>query len=339
MYIVDTVNFLPSPNAGPDTTLCYDEIYNMKGSGGITYTWHPATYLSSATDPNAIAILPNTEHYELIVQNTYGCIDSAPVLLTVRPKLQVKAMVDNATICFGQPIILSAKGAGGLPSTYQYQWVNDSVSGDSIIKKIYQSGWHKVVLHDNCSAGSATDSIYITVAQIVKAEFSWTRNPNSIMKRPIHFINQSLNAISYLWVFRDHDSSELVSPEHIYADSGNYKVMLVAYGLNNCTIDTAYADIKIISNVVTIYIPDAFSPNGDGLNDFFDISGVGIQSYSYNIYNRWGEHLFEAGSGHTSWNGTFKGQPVIEGVYIYQLDVIDIEGQHHYLSGNITLMR
>ncbi len=331
------VHFLPTPNAGPDTTLCYDEVYTMQGSGGVTYTWHPAVYLSSATDPNAVAILPNTEHYELVVQNSYGCIDSAPVLLKVRPKLHIKAVADPSTLCFGQPFILYSKSNGGDSLHYQYQWVNDNQSADSTIIKPSQSGWHKVILSDNCSASNGIDSVYVTVIQPAKAAFVYVPAQRIKVNQNVSFQNQSSYAAKYLWKFDINDTSNIVSPDHIYTDSGEYKITLIAYGLNHCPNDTAYGFIKIIGTQVTIYIPDAFSPNGDGINDLFNISGIGIKSYSYNIYNRWGESIFSSSSG--GWNGNFKGQQVPEGVYIYMFDVVDLEGAHHYMNGNVTLMR
>ena len=133
----------------------------------------------------------------------------------------------------------------------------------------------------------------------------------------------------------------MISPDHVYTDSGEYKIILIAYGINNCPNDTALGFIKIIGTQITIYIPNAFSPNGDGVNDFFDISGVGIKSYSYNIYNRWGELLFSSPSERPgeAWDGNFNGVQVPEAAYIYQLNVIDLEGQHHFLSGNVAVMR
>jgi len=82
----------------------------------------------------------------------------------------------------------------------------------------------------------------------------------------------------------------------------------------------------------------------------FNITGIGIKSYTYDIYNRWGELIYskkiplpplQGGipSSTSEWDGTFKGEQAPEGVYIYKLDVIDVDGIHHYLSGNITLMR
>ena len=337
--IIMDVYALPAADAGPDTILCYNETYTMQGSGGITYVWHPATYLSSSTNPNAIAVLPNTEQYMLVVSNSHGCQDSSPVLLKVRPKLKVRALALNNPVCYGQNITLYTIGSGGDSLHYQFQWVDDGLTGDTITEKGYKSGWHKVILSDNCSPVSVMDSVYVTVILPPKAEFIAVPANKVKINTEISFKNQSSNTLTYLWTFGNHDSSKMVSPVYVYTDSGDYKITLVAYGTAPCLNDTAYETIQITDNQITIYIPDAFTPNGDGINDVFDISGVGIKSYTYNIYNRWGEHLFEATPGHTGWDGTFKGKQVIESVYIYQMDVIDIEGQHHYVSGNILLMR
>jgi gliding motility-associated-like protein len=332
-----TIHPLPQANAGPDTTLCYNEIYTMQGSGGITYTWHPATYLSSPTDPKAIARLPNTERYVLIVSNQFGCSDSAVVLLKVRPKLLVNAAVNAATVCYGQNIVLSAKGRGGDNLHYQYQW-NDGLTGDSVTEKVFNSGWHKIILKDNCTPTPGTDSVFVTVIPASKAGFTWRPLQKIAAGQNISFLNQSSNASSYLWTFGTADRSRAVSPAYSYPDSGEYQVRLIAYSSHNCPDDTAYGIIKI-GEKITIYIPNAFSPNGDGINDTFNLNGIGIASYSYNIYNRWGEHIFENGPGHTGWDGKFKGETVMNGVYIYVIDVIDIYSYHHYLRGTVTVLK
>jgi len=341
---------LPSASAGPDTTLCYDETYTMQGSGGVSYTWHPAVYLSSATDPKAHANLLNTEYYTLIVRNVQGCQDSSPVLLKVHPKLDVKVITNNTSVCYGGAIILLAKASGGDSLHYQFNWTNDNLTGDSITVKAYQTAWHTVVLSDNCTPASASDSVFLTVNPQAKAAYVYSPAIKVKINHSVNFLNQSTNASSYLWTFGTNDSSKSVSPGYIYTDSGVYKVILVAYGLNNCPNDTAIGFIKIISDQVSINIPNAFSPNGDGINDYFDITGVGIKSYSYNIYNRWGECVhseqillppFQGGfaSNPHGWDGNFKGGQVSDGIYMYMLDITDVDGIHHFISGNITLIR
>ena len=342
---------LPNASAGPDTTLCYNETYIMKGSGGITYSWTPSNYLSSASDPHAIAALPNTELYTLLVTNAHGCKDSSQVLLKVRPKLGVKIIADSI-YCYGTTITMHTNASGGDNLHYSFLWPLDgNQKGDSLSETAMSSGWHKIALSDNCSPTQATDSVYITVVPLAKSLFTWVPD-TPLTKLPVTFQNLSSNALSYLWEFGNKDTSTKESPTYVYKDSGEYKIKLISFGFDHCPNDTASRIINIINKLIVIYVPNTFTPNNDGINNYFIISGTGIKSYSYNIYNRWGEHIFSAnsgvsplggnqgaGGGTAAWDGTFKGMPAPESIYIYQLEVIDIEGLHHFLSGNITLMR
>jgi gliding motility-associated-like protein len=121
----------------------------------------------------------------------------------------------------------------------------------------------------------------------------------------------------------------------------------VAYGGGGCGNDTAIQYIQIISGNIQIFIPNIFTPNEDSKNDYFEIKGTGIKDYTYSIYNRWGELIFIANSTAVKsplgdlgvWDGTFKGVPVPEGVYIYLVTVTDIFDEKHYLSGNVTISR
>jgi len=362
---VDTVHIawyaLPKATAGPDTLLCHDQAYTMRGAGGTVYDWIPATYLSSATDPHAKAILPNKQQYILVVSNPHGCRDTSQVLLDVRPPLQIKARTDNATVCFGKAVLLSAIAHGGDSLQWAYNWINDAAKTDTVTIRPTQSGWHKITLSDNCTPINATDSVYITIVPPAKAAFQSIPGNPVKSHEPISFLNQSQNASSYLWTFGDTGKNREASPKYIYTDTGRYKVALVAYGQNNCPNDTAYGYIQVIDGTVAIYIPNAFTPNRDGKNETFSISGTGIRSWSCQIYNRWGELLYSTPSGSLSlpkgsgtqgsngtvslsngsngWDGTFKGQPVPEGVYIYQFTITDIDGYFHYLSGNVTVLK
>lgn len=68
-----------------------------------------------------------------------------------------------------------------------------------------------------------------------------------------------------------------------------------------------------------MYIPSAFSPNGDGINDMFGVKGEGIRDFQILIYNRWGEVIFESTDARKQWDGMFKGNPVEQGTYVYKL--------------------
>jgi gliding motility-associated-like protein len=346
--IIGYLSDLPKATAGPDTTLCYNQTYTMRGAGGINYLWTPAKYLSNDTIPDPKANLPRTQLYTLVVSNQTGCTDTAQVLLKVRPPLRVKLSTAKNRVCCGMTTTLTASPQGGDSNNYIFTWPADSQSGNIITLKPVSSRWHMVILSDNCTPVNASDSIYIEVIPPAKSSFDWTPKTFIKQKKPVQFINTSSNSNSYLWQFGNHtDSSQKQSPAYIYTDTGNYKVMLIAYGIDGCANDTAISYIKVIDGTVAVYIPNVFTPNGDGHNDRFEISGTGIKAFEYSIYNRWGELIFDATSTSVksalgdlgAWDGTFKGAPVPEGVYIFTATITDIDEHKHYFNGNVTVAR
>ena len=110
---------------------------------------------------------------------------------------------------------------------------------------------------------------------------------------------------------------------------------ITAYKRGNTSISSTsnYAEV---THPLHIYIPSAFTPNGDGLNDTFGVKGEGIKNYHLFIYNRWGEVLFESTNPKQQWEGSFSGQPAEQGTYVYQLFASGIESKGK--TGSVTLV-
>lgn len=177
----------------------------------------------------------------------------------------------------------------------------------------------------------------------------------SMVSSEIYFINKSLYADYYFWFFGDGDSSNFVSPRHVFRDIGEYEVMLVAETNKNCR-DTAYRTV-FVGNEFTFYAPTSFTPNGDGINDCFRICGNGIDKNSFilNVYDRWGNRVFETtrfnpdvscdACGLGSWDGTnngnrLKGDPVLSnGRYTWFCEFRDWNGTVYQRSGSVYLLR
>jgi len=125
----------------------------------------------------------------------------------------------------------------------------------------------------------------------------------------------------------------------MYSDTGTYRARLIVTSYDNCT-DTAYKTIKIEGGN-DIYIPNAFTPNGDGINDYFKVSGIGIRSTEMIIYDRWGEKVFEQKGSAVLWNGYNQKQDNMcgEGVYVYLINVVDIHGNLKNFKGTVFLLR
>lgn len=128
-------------------------------------------------------------------------------------------------------------------------------------------------------------------------------------------------------------SSSVCTRAQNVLDSKTYRV--TAYKSGNTTI-TSTSNYAEVIPPLHIYIPSAFTPNGDGLNDTFGVKGEGIRNYHIYIYNRWGEKLFESTNPKQQWDGTYGGQPAQQGVYTYQLFASGIESKGK--TGIVTLV-
>ena len=114
----------------------------------------------------------------------------------------------------------------------------------------------------------------------------------------------------------------------------------IAYDAYGCS-DTAKVAIKInnLTNEITTLTPNAISPNGDGKNDFFFASGLNVTSFGMQIYNRWGEKIFESNDISTAWNGTYKGTMMEYGIYIWTIDFSIGHKESQKKTGHVALIR
>lgn len=164
----------------------------------------------------------------------------------------------------------------------------------------------------------------------------FSTNPNSVLGSiPVVFINTSTNSNAWQWTFGNGSTSQLQNPTQIYNEGGTYSVMLIASSIDGCS-DTAYADVTIIDGLV---IPNIFTPNGDKVNDLFEISGTGFKKFKCLIYNRWGNLMFESEAAQIQWDGTtLAGDPAAAGVYFVVLEIETSSNPITY-TGTVTIKR
>lgn len=235
---------------------------------------------------------------------------------------------------------------GGKPP-YVIKWENENQTTNEI--QFNKSGILKVTIKD--ALGCQTESeVKVTFPDYnyqgggrLNFEFRklvFSSEPEVTIEEQIIFESEiSPEFISWEWDFGDGNKSQERNPVHRYKTAGTFEVQLAGMDIYGCTL-------KELNKVVVtqpeemMVIPNAFSPNGDNLNDSFIPKMKGIREFTLQVFNIWGEKLYE-GSGleTTGWDGTYKGQMVPAGNYIYRIDYVNWEGIKKSSSGNVTLIR
>ncbi|MBU1717575.1 MAG: gliding motility-associated C-terminal domain-containing protein, partial [Bacteroidetes bacterium] len=190
--------------------------------------------------------------------------------------------------------------------------------------------------------GTITIPDMITVYNNPIAQFDADPNTITNISSQVDFFNESLLATSYLWDFGDEETSVDENPFHEYYDPapGTITVTLVAYSNQNCT-DTARVTLKV-KGEYTLFMPNSFTPDGDGINDKFAVKGSGISNdgFKMTIYNRWGEVIYYSTDLDAGWNGRLSnGEKAEQGTYTWQVSFYEIWGKGHLEIGKVTLIR
>ena len=150
--------------------------------------------------------------------------------------------------------------------------------------------------------------------------------------------NLSTGAENYYWNFQDGNVSQEFEPLHNYSDTGHFQVLLTGVGANGCERD--YTQLVIVKPIVSIYVPNSFSPNGDGVNDLFFFKGFGITeiNFEFTVFNRWGELIYQT-SKFQPWDGTERGKDSELGNYIYRIKYSDVNGASEIIEGHFILLK
>lgn len=204
--------------------------------------------------------------------------------------------------------------------------------------------------HQYSKAGSYIDTISnplgcdsIVYSSIIiyprpSADFDFLDNPPD-MDAVVNFYNMSVGANLYLWQFNlpHNDTSTLMNPNYTFHTAGDKYVQLIVKNSNTTCKDTIVKLLNIKDNSV-IYIPSAFSPNGDGLNDFFIPVTKNFDLIHYKVFNRWGEIIFETNNFSPGWDGKYKGVLCIKGIYTYFIEFSSsYNSRKQLVTGIITL--
>lgn len=165
---------------------------------------------------------------------------------------------------------------------------------------------------------------------------------NRVIEMPLAIVSFELSpnviATKFSWDFGDGTFSDQPAPAHEYLHPGIYAVVLTVEDINGCEYE--FKSSIEVTKPVSMLVPSAFSPNGDGYNDDFYIGHNLLAEFSIRIYNRWGQLVYESLDPDFRWTGEgINGGNVHEGVYIFHVLALDIEGLEIEETGSVTLIR
>jgi gliding motility-associated-like protein len=224
---------------------------------------------------------------------------------------------------------------GALPN---HCFVNDPASGGSVTAPLLRDV-SLTVTSDNGCVTTLDKTGYITIYPDPVAGFNAQPQTASIVEPVISLNDVSNGGATWNWYFGDTDtaSGQFIQP-HTYADTGKFDIMQVVSNSFLCR-DTAYQTI-VIEPEFLLYVPSAFTPNGDGLNDVFECKGVFAKEFEIKIFDRWGNMVFASDDITKGWNGGINGSETVQqDVYVYSVKITDINSKKHDYKGIVTLVR
>ena len=333
------------PNA---ITLCSDSSFTLAPSGIIggvnSFVWSSNpnftdTLNASTQDSSLYFLLPSSGTYYLQVNNG-PCSFQDSVSLTVFT--DVISINGPDSVCLNVPVVFNAVNASQDPFTYQWSPSN-VIQGSSIQSSVTvtppQSQY--IYLEATSSNGCVIeDSSYVMVSYINPALVDASANP--ILIEPNAQVSLSVQPggyPSYAWV----PAAPCANPtsQQTTATLQNTTIFTVYVSDGICTVsDTVEVKVyEIICDLPYVYVPNAFSPNGDQNNDILYVRGLFVEKLIFRVFDRWGEMVFETEDVNIGWDGIYQGKKLDPDVYDYYLKVVCYGGLEKITKGNITLMK
>ncbi len=355
----DTITVHPAPRAAfLSACVCFGEATTFQNTstisgGSMTFTWNLGDGSPSvvATEPPP-AVYPLYQHYlaSLLAVSDKGCRDSASMTVCLYPVPQVQFTADPLFDCGIPGLVtftdLSTIDSGYLANfTYDFGdgWTEDFPTGN--ITHTYNQQGHYSILLTVTSNHGCTDSLfredYYTLYRAPQAAFSFDPQQASALDGFVRFTDQTYSLIPYQWFWNMGDGTQLTTqnPLYQYIDTGNYIVTLHVIDDNNC--EDSVSELIVIYPESAFYIPNAFTPDGNGRNDVFGPQGVYIDpdDFLMVIFNRWGEEIYATNSFFKPWDGRKDGEFCPIGVYNYFIRLKDVNGERHERKGTVLLLK
>ncbi len=353
----DTVTLSPtffSLETSPDVVICYGDdttvyITNLNTTQNLSYLWTPTDQIIGPNDVPVIHVRPGENGQTFVVQvtnNDVGCVTTDSVRVDV--SLFNLEYTPNLLICRGDSIVLQVGNFG--TDSLSFSWTPTG----SILHGENTSGPTVMPTETTVYTAHITDLVYGCETTLdVTVNVSWF-NPDSLVitvdkdsvvlnDDVFHIYTNQDPTLMFQWSGNpDIDNPNAPQITVTPTEEGMFSYTVTVTNQDGCQLIGSTQNLTVLNpecNENTVFIPDAFSPNGDGHNDVLHVYGNFIEQMELHIYNRWGQEVFKSFDQNTDWDGTYKGKELPPDVFGYYLKVVCTPNKPYFRKGNVTLIR
>jgi len=338
----------------PDVTICLGDdtvitIINLDSTQDLTYSWTPVKFIDGPNDVANPRVNPPADQVFTvqITNNTLGC--TVDEQITVKVSRFNYTISDGEIICLGDKLTLSITNND--TTVLDYLWMPDEsiVSGadgpNPMVMPMETTTYHVQILNTNYGC-MTEDSVTVTVSWFDPDFLEIFSDPDTIIAGSGEFFEFWTNQdddLTYMWSGPGIEDPTL---PRIKATPGVDDMLMYSVTVTNpdgCQLMGILSkDLTVVDpecNADGVFIPNAFSPNGDGENDVLQVYGNFISGMELHIFNRWGEEVFKSSSQSHTWDGTFEDEKLPPGVYGFYLMVECPPDKEYVTKGSIVLLR
>lgn len=329
------VSILASPlaNLGANTQFCQGSSVILDATfPNATYLWQDNSTMSSfeVTSPGSYHVTVNSD----------DCVASDTISFTYFPNTNLAFVIPDS-ICSGENATFSLSNQGAQIQTIKWNFGDNNFTYGLAPTHIYEQGGNYTVTVEIETEYNCIEfySFNLFIIQSPIANFTFTPN-QPVKDEIINFEDASNSANTWSWTFGDGANSIVQNPSHAYHSKGTYTTTLT---VTNDLCKATVSKTIVIKEPMVFYIPNAFTPNGNGPNNVFKpIFSGAFDAYSYQltIFNRWGEVVFLSENQEAGWDGYYNGKLAQDGTYVWKVDYSDlITDENKTETGFVTLLR
>ncbi|MCW3078123.1 MAG: domain containing protein [Bacteroidetes bacterium] len=331
------------------TEICKGGVFSFVANGGLDYKW--LTMFGEISQSNSFTISTTSPQlqstYTLVGVDGNGCHDQVVIypLVLGLPYASVSAVKEGDCIPFSTRFNMSNMASNITSINWNFSNGTSLSDSSSVIYNVTSAGIHTVniALTDNRGCKGAASGT-VEGFPIPAADFIFNPEIPTNNDDYVSFTNQTTNARTVEWYWDFYSNSQNIStkenPSYYFPEPGNYFVFFKVKSDHGCT-DSIVKKLTVIEDI-SIFIPNAFTPNGDGLNENFIPKTVGLKKLRMDIFDRWGELIFTTSDPAMGWDGRHKkgGDILPQGVYVYRVSAIFNNGSKpKQYTGHVTLLR